>query len=333
MKICIYGAGAVGGHLAARIGTTGADVSAIARGAHMEAIRRNGIVLLSGEERIVTRLRCSADPRELGTQDAVIVTVKGPALPAIVDGLKSLLGEGTIVVYAMNGIPWWYFAGLDGPHADVRIPFLDPGGRLWDEVGIARTVGCVVASANEVIEPGVVRHRPPRSRFTLGRPDGGSSDRVRALAGVLTAAGLEAPVTADIRSAIWRKFLTGNMAVSVLAALTGATADGIQANPETQALCQRIVREGLAVARALGTELADYDPVVALDPRNIAPGIRPSMLQDLELGRPVEIDSFVTAVQFLAERVGVATPTFDTVAAILKMRARQAGLWPQANGS
>jgi len=294
-------------------------------------MRRNGIVLLSGDQKTIAVVQCFASPAEAGPQDVVIVTLKAPALPRIADGLKAMMKDNTIVVYAMNGIPWWYFAGMRGPHADHRIPFLDPGGRLWDEVGVERTVGCVIMSANEIVEPGVVRHRPPRSRFVLGRPDGSCGKALNLLSAMLQSAGLEAPVTGDIRSAIWRKFLAGNMAVSVLAALTGATANAILENPETQTLCRRIVSEGLAVAAAFGAEF-DFDPAAELDPRKIALGIRPSMLQDLELGRPMEIDSFTTAVQFLAELAGVATPTFDAVVAILKLKAIQAGLYPQIPG-
>lgn len=327
VKICIFGAGAVGSHLAARLAVSGADVSAVARGAHLNAIQHRGIVLRSGNDEIRVAVRCVGDPSDLGAQDLVIVTVKGPALPAMVDGLKHLIGKRTSIVYAMNGIPWWYFYGLPGRYQDCHLPLLDPEGRLWHEIGVRRAVGCVIASANEVIEPGVVLHRAPRNRFTLGEPDGTDSERLKMIAALLLSAGFEAPVTRDIRSQIWRKFLTGNMAVSVLAALTGSTADVLLAEPETQGLCRQIVGEGLTLAAAIGVDLSDYDPVAQLDPRQVPQGTRPSMLQDLERGRPMEIDSFVTVIQYLAQATNTPMPTFDAVSTILKMRARSAGLY------
>lgn len=329
MRICVFGAGAVGGHIAARLAASGLDPAVVARGAQLEALRGQGIRLRSGGTEVRAAVRCTAEPSDLGPQDLVVVTVKGPALPGIVDGLLPLLDGSTALVMAQNGIPWWYFHNAGGGRYPRCLDRLDPGHRLHDEIGADRVIGCVVYSANEVVEPGIVLNRSPhRNRLVLGEPDGSRSSRVLAVASLLERAGFEAPVTTDIRAAIWRKFLAGNLTLSLASALTGAPADGVARDPRMQEVCRQLACEGLALAGALGVDLTDLDPARELDPARIPAGNRPSMLQDLERGRPMEIDGFVGAVRDLATAVGVKMPTFETVAAILELRAREAGLWP-----
>ena len=253
MKICIYGAGAIGGHLAVRLAAKGeVNLSLVARGPQLEAIRTKGLILRSGETELSVRPRVSDDPASLGKQDVIIVAVKAPALPKTVDGLLALHGKDTAIVYALNGIPWWYFHGAPGALSGRRLPLLDPEGRLWNEIGPSSAIGCVVYSANEIVEPGVVLNRSPqRNEFILGEPNGSLSPRVNAVAAALTGAGLRAPTTESIRDAIWRKFLVGNMTLSVLATLTMSPSDALAADPELAPLCRLVVEEGKALAEEL----------------------------------------------------------------------------------
>ncbi|MCM0018371.1 MAG: 2-dehydropantoate 2-reductase [Tagaea sp.] len=331
MDICVFGAGAVGGHLAARLAAAECRVSVVARGPHLEAIRQNGLELRIADRTIRARVRATHDPREIGPQDLIVVSVKAPALAGIVDDLKPMLKSDTSVVYAMNGIPWWYFHGMpDRP--DRKLAILDPGGRLWDEIGVARTIGCVVYSANEVVEPGVILNRSPaRNRLILGEP-AGRTGRAAAIAQALAASGMDIQTSADIRKEIWRKFLVGNMTLSLLAALTGSAADAIVRDPELARVAREIAREGKTLAARLGVDLSDLDPDVQLDPANVPAGNRPSMLQDLERGRPMEIDAMVTIVQDLAAETSIPVPNFAIVAALLKRRARAAGCYFPVEG-
>ncbi|HEY4174667.1 MAG TPA: 2-dehydropantoate 2-reductase, partial [Rhodopila sp.] len=205
MKICIYGAGAIGGHLAARLYKAGAEVSVIARGAHLAAIQANGLTVhaVDGEHR--APVQASADPAELGRQDAVFVTVKAPALPAVAASIGPLLGADTAVAFVMNGIPWWYFDHLAGPHEGTPLPRIDPDNALRRALGAGRTIGGVVYSASAVVEPGVVDVEQPKSRFILGEPDGSMSDRVTTLAGLITKGGVSGEATPAIRTEIWNK--------------------------------------------------------------------------------------------------------------------------------
>ena len=328
MRVCVFGAGAVGGHLAVRLAANGGDVSVVARGDHLRAIQANGLELRIGDAVVRARLRAVEDPGELGRQDLVVAAVKAPALPTVVDGLRRLLADATPIVYALNGIPWWYFHRHGGSFEGLQFPFLDPGGRLWRELGAWRAVGCVVLSANEVIEPGVILNRSPsRNRLVLGEPDRLRAGRAHDIAAALSASGMDVPVIGDIRSEIWRKFLAGNMTFSLLAALTGAPADRIAADPELSGVARRLVGEGIGLAARLGAVVDEPAMLALLEPAKVPPGNRPSMLQDLERGRPMEIDAMVTAVQALARLVGEEMPVFSAIAALLKLRATTAGCY------
>lgn len=327
MKICVFGAGAVGGHLATRLAASGCDVSVVARGAHLAAIQARGLELRIGTETIRARVRASHDPGELGPQDLIVATVKAPTLPQIVDDLKPLLKTDTPIIYAMNGIPWWYFHGLT-VSPNRKIPILDPGARLWTEIGVERTIGCAVYSANEVIEPGVILNRSPaRNRLILGAPTPDGAGHIATIADALRTGGMDIQTTTEIRTEIWRKFLIGNMTLSLLAALTGSASDAVVGDRELAPVARKIAEEGKAVAAILGVDLSDLDHVALLDPANVPKGNRPSMLQDLERGRPMEIDTMVTVVQDIAKEAGVDVPTFSVIAALLKQRARSAGCY------
>ena len=322
MRICIYGAGAIGGYLGAHLASTDAEVTLIARGANLEAMRARGLTLMSGDDRRIFHPHCTDDPSTLPPQDYVVVAVKAHAAPAIVEAMQPLLGPETAVVTAVNGLPWWYFYGLDGPYRDRRLDSVDPGGRQWDGIGPQRAIGCVVYPATAIEEPGVIRHISGDA-FALGEPDGSRSDRVKRLSQALIAAGLRAPVRSRIRDEIWVK-LWGNLSFNPVSALTGATLEEICADPGVR----QVVRDMMVEARAAAVQLGVRFPIDVEQRIEGAAEVgahKTSMLQDLEHGRPMEIEALVGSVAEVARLVGVATPWIDAVLALLRLRARTAG--------
>lgn len=324
MRLCIYGAGAVGGYLGGRLALAGADVSLIGRGAHLEAMRTRGLRLLVGSEEHVAHPRCSEDPAELGVQDCVIVTLKAHSVPSVVGTMQPLLGSDTFVVTASNGVPWWYFYELDGPWRDHRLESVDPAGVQWSGIGPERAVGCVVYPACEVLEPGTIRH-VEGDRFTLGEPSGERSERALRLSRILIDAGFRAPVRPRIRDDIWLK-LWGNLCFNPLSALTCATLDVIATDPGTRAIARVMMQEAQRVGETLGVRFA-LDVEKRIDGAAAVGAHRTSMLQDLERGRPLEIDALVAAVQEMARLVRVETPVLDAVLALVQQRARVAGCY------
>ena len=324
MRICIYGAGATGGYLGVQLALAGQDVTLIARGAHLEAMRERGVRLLIGGEQRLARPRCVEHPAEAGPQDYVIVTLKAHSISGIAEGMRPLLGKDTAVVAAANGVPWWYFYGLPGAHENHRVESVDPGGRIWEAIGPERVIGCIVYPATEIVEPGVVRHIE-NNRLCLGEPLGRATERTNALAGALRDAGFRCRVKANLRDEIWLKLL-GNLSFNPISALTHATLDRIAGEPGTARICELMMREARAIAERLGATIrVDID-------RRIAGGgavgkHRTSMLQDLDAGRPMEIDALVTAVQELGRLVEVPTPTIDVVLALIQQRGRTAGTY------
>jgi 2-dehydropantoate 2-reductase len=326
VKICIYGAGAIGGLLGARLALAGEEVTLIARGPHLQAMRAEGLRLRSEGQELVARPRVTSDPKEAGPQDYVLMTLKAHSVRAVAGAMQPLLGAGTAVVTAMNGVPWWYFYKLPGPYEGRRIKSVDPDGELWRLVPPERCIGCVVYPAAEVAAPGVVEHYYG-NRFMLGEPDGSTSERATRLADALTRAGFKAPVRPRIRDDIWVK-LWGNLSFNPVSALTTATLAAIAGDPGTRAVVRRMMAEAEAVGTALGVKFG-----VDIETRiGWAADIgehRTSMLQDLELGRPMEIDALVTAVAEMGDLVGVDTPFIDAVLALVIQRAREAGCYPR----
>jgi 2-dehydropantoate 2-reductase len=322
MKICIYGAGAIGGYLGAELADAGCDVTLIARGPHLEAMRANGLSLEIGGQRKTVRLQCTDDPAEAGAQDYVIVTLKAHSVPPIVDRMRPLLRPDTAVVTAQNGILWWYFHALPGPLQDRRLEIADPGGRIWDTLGPQRAIGCVVYPSCEIIEPGVVRHLDGK-RFMLGEPDGSRSARVTALSEVMTQAGFKAPVRTKIRDDIWLK-LIGNATFNPVSVLTCATLEELGTDPGSRAVIRTLMDEAAAVAEALGVRFPmsierRIDGAVAVGAH------KTSMLQDLEAGRPLELDALVASVSELGKLVDVPTPALDMILALARLRERTRG--------
>lgn len=323
MKICIYGAGAIGGYLGVQLALAGEEVTLIARGPHLAAMQENGLrLLIDGEER-VARPFCTDDPSEAGPQDFVIVTLKAHSAPAVVAPMQPLLGPETAVVSAVNGVPWWYFYQLEGPWRDHRLESVDPGGVQWDGIGPERAIGCVVYPATEVVEPGVIQHLNG-NRFILGEPSGEKTERVRALAGALIAAGFRAPVR-RIRDEIWVK-LWGNLSFNPLSALTLETLDNVATDAGTRGVARAMMLEAQAIGEKLGARFP-VDVEKRIDGAAAVGAHRTSMLQDLERGRPMEIDALVTAVQEMGRLVELPTPTIDVVLALVQQRARVAGLY------
>lgn len=325
-RICIFGAGAIGGYLAAALDNAGAAVSLVARGPHLEAILKNGLTFEKDGVTSTHHLPASSDPADLGPQDVVFLAVKAHGIPAIIDGLKPLLHDDTIIVPAVNGLPWWYFHGAGTGTALDEQPLLavDPDRRIWDEIGPQRAIGCVVYPACEIAAPGHVRHLDG-DRFSLGEPSGERTDRIRDLSALMIAGGLKAPVRPRIRDEIWIK-LWGNCSFNPVSALTGATLDEIGNDPGSRQLVTDIMTEVQAIGEAAGARFG-----VSIDKRiagaTAIVGHKPSTRQDIEAGRPLEIDPILTAVIELADRLEIEAPALARVTALLKLQAATLGLY------
>lgn len=324
MKVCIFGAGAIGGYMGVKLAKAGADVSLVARGPHLAAMQEQGLTLIEEGETTTVSVTASDDPAALGVQDYVIVTLKAHSVPPVVSKMAPLIGPNTTIVSGVNGVPWWYFHKLEGAHEGTRLDSVDPGNVQWDGFGPDRVLGCVVYPAAEVIEPGVIKHIEG-NRFSLGEPDGSKSERAQALSKILANAGLKAPVRPKLRDEIWVK-LWGNLSFNPISALTHATLDVLCTDEGTRAVARNMMVEAQEIAERLGVKFPiDVD-------RRIAGGAavgahRTSMLQDLDQGRPMEIDALVASVQELGRVTGVPTPTIDTVLGLIRLRARTAGLY------
>lgn len=325
MKICIYGAGAIGGYLGVDLALAGADVSLIARGAHLQAMRANGLKLQQGGEERVAQVKATDTPADLGPQDYVIVTLKSHQAWEVADQMAPLLGPDTAVVTAMNGVPWWYFFGIEGQYANLRLPSVDLADRQWNAIGPERAIGCVVYPATEITEPGVVKHIYG-DKFTLGEPDGSTSKRCTRLSEILENAGFRAPVHPHIRNEIWLK-LWGNLCFNPISALTQATLDVVATDPGTRALARNMMIE----AQKIGSRLGVHFRVDVERRINGAAGVgahRTSMLQDLDKGRALEIDALLTVVHEMGRITDVDTPHIDSVLALVQQMARVKGLYP-----
>ena len=325
MKIAVFGAGAIGGLLAVKLHQAGAEVCVIARGPHLAAIRENGMTLKSEGTTVTARLRATDKAEEAGRQDYVIVTLKANGLPPAAPQIAKLMDADTALVTGINGVPYWYFYGLESPWRDRPVESVDPGGKLWNILPPRQAIGCVVYPAAEVSEPGVIVHTYG-NRFSLGEPDGSKSARIEALSQMLVKAGFKAPVRTNIRDEIWVK-LWGNLAFNPLSALTSSTLDRLAFRPDLRAVVRSMMEEATAVGEALGVKFS-----VTMDKRMDGAGEvgahKTSMLQDLERGRPMEIDALLGAVVELGALTGTKTPLCDAVLALVRERARQAGCYP-----
>ena len=325
MRVCVYGAGAIGGYLGARLAIAGEDVTLIARGPHLAAMRRDGLRLRSAAGEETARPRCLEDPAQAGPQDYVILTLKTHAVAGVVGPLQALLGPETAVVTATNGVPWWYFHRLDGLNEGVRLASVDPGDRQWDAIGPERAIGCVVYPATEIKAPGVINNIYG-DKFALGEPSGEISERCQRLSMAIESGGLKAPILDKIRDEIWLK-LWGNLCFNPISTLTRATLDVVATDPGTRALARAMMGEAHEIATRLGAQFR-VDIERRIDGAAKVGAHRTSMLQDLERGRPLEIDALLTAVQEMGRMVEAESPTVDMVLALVQQLGRSQGLYP-----
>ena len=328
MKICIFGAGSMGGLIGAKLAAAGTDeVTLIARGPHLAAMKANGLTLISEGQTLVTHPNCTDNPREAGHQDVVILAVKANALPAVADSIEPLLGASTVLVPVVNGVPWWYFYKLKGPYENKRLETVDPGGVLWERLAPSRVVGCVVYPAAEVIAPGVIEHTYS-NRFDIGEPDGSKSDRAQAFAQTMIRGGFRVPIRPQIRVSLWVK-LWGNLSFNPVCALTMATLDRVAGDPATRAVVRQMMVEAQAVAEKLGVTMPlDVDARIA--GAEEVGAHKPSTLIDLERGRPMEVDAILGAVLEMGRLTNVAMPACQVVYALVRQRAQSAGCYPAA---
>jgi 2-dehydropantoate 2-reductase len=320
VKILIAGAGAIGGYLGARLTRVGADVTLVARGPHLEAMRRCGLSVKSPDGDFEVRPQVTGDLADAGPADVVILGVKAHGLTALAPQLAPVLGPDTFVVSTQNGIPWWYFEGLPGELAGLRLERVDPGGVIAGAIEQRRVVGGLAYFSTDLAAPGVIHHTEG-NRISLGEPDGSRSERVRRLAEALIAAGFRAPATTRIRHEIWVKLL-GNVAFNPISALTRGTLEDMVRDPEVAEVVRGVMREAEAVAGRLGIELP-----VSLEQRMAGAervgAHKTSMLQDVETGRPLELEAVVGAVLELGDRLGVKMPITRTVYACARLLDRR----------
>ena len=324
MKICIYGAGAVGGMLAGWLARAGHEVSLVARGAQLEAIRKDGLRIrerASGKVEI-TRPRAESDPAKLGPQDSVIVTVKAQSLPEVAAHIAPLLGLDTTILTAMNGVPWWFFDRLRFGEGKLRLESLDPGGKLAQAMTTERIVGCVIHFAASTPEPGVISHNMGK-KLILGEPGGRNTARTLRMAEVLEGAGFEVVQSDFIEKDFWVKLL-GNASFNPVSALTLATADRLIADDCVKRYMVGIMREVLQIGRAVGVD-ADIEPEARIDMARVLGKFKTSMHQDIEAGKSLEIDGLLAGTLEIAAKASVPAPLTEALLGLIRLRAETTG--------
>ena len=321
-RICVFGAGAIGGYIGARLAMKGeAEVSLVARGAHLAAMQCNGLTLRQAGETHLVRPRVTDDPRTLGPQDFIILAIKAHGVQGVIGDLMPLIGRDTAILFAQNGLPWWYFYGIGGPLEGTRLESVDPGGEIWNRLGPERAIGSVVWQAAELEAPGVIAHHYG-DRMPIGEPTGGKTARASLLSGLLTAAGIKSPVRPNLRNEIWLK-LWGNLSFNPVSVLTGGTLVDLATDPGTRRVIRAMMEEARAVAGALGVSFA-VDAEERMDMAAKVGAHRTSMLQDVEAGRPTELEALLGVVIELAGIVKIATPSLQLVYDLCKFRCRKA---------
>jgi 2-dehydropantoate 2-reductase len=322
-KICVFGAGAIGGYVGARLAMKGeAEVSLVARGAHLAAMKANGLTLKQAGETHVLHPKVTGDPRELGEQDFIILALKAHGVAGVIDQMQPLIGRDTAILFAQNGIPWWYFHGIGGPLEGRTLESVDPGGTIWKRLGPERALGSVVWQAAEIEAPGVIAHHYG-DRMPIGEPTGEKSERASLLSRLLTSAGVKSPVRPNLRNEIWLK-LWGNLSFNPVSVLTQGTLIDLAGDQGTRRVIRRMMEEAQKVGEALGVAFA-----VGIEERiDMAAKVgahRTSMLQDVEAGRPTELDALLGVVIELAGMVSVDTPSLQMVYDLVKFRSHVRG--------
>lgn len=327
MKICIVGAGAIGGlfggWLGSRLPAGEIELSALARGATLAALRRDGLQLKSGAETVRVDVQASDDAAALGPQDLVIVAVKGPALAAVAPAVQTLLAPQTTVLVAMNGVPWWFFDGLGGACEGLHLQSVDPGDTIRTAIPLQQVIGCVVHASSSGDAPGVVRHVTGNG-LIIGEPRGGDSPRVQRLAALLTRGGFAVTVSERIQRDIWFK-LWGNMTMNPVSALTGATADRVLDDELVRLFITAVMLEAKEIGARIGLPI-DQTPAQRHEITRKLGAFKTSMLQDVEAGRPLEIDALVGAVREIGHHLGLPTPNIDALLGLVRLMARVRGL-------
>lgn len=316
MKICVIGAGAIGGLLAAKLSACGEDVSVVARGAHLQAIIASGLLLIEEDNKLIAQVKASDRITDVGEQDLIILGMKAHQIATVVRDIPSIMGKKTAILTAQNGIPWWYFQKSGGTHEGRRLDSVDPGGVIADHLPIDRVLASVVYPAAEIERPGVIRHIEGK-RFSLAELDGSKTDRILSISETFTRAGFKAPVISDVRAEIWTK-LWGNLSFNPISALTHSTLQEICAFPLTRSLSVDMMREAQSIGEVLGVRF-----LVSLEKRitgaEAVGAHKTSMLQDIEAGRAIEADALIGSVIELGTIVGVATPQLNAIYAVIKL--------------
>lgn len=325
MKVCIYGAGAIGGHIGGHLARSGAEVSLIARGPHLEAMRKNGLRVTGEGLDFTVPVNATDNPAGLGPQDYVFITLKSHQVDGVLEKMQALLGPETAVIPPTTGIPWWYFHGLEGPNKNRRLDRLDPGGRQWDLIGPERAIGCAFWTAAEVSEPGVIHQDGLRASYPIGEPDGSESPRLMRLVEAMTAGGLHTPVQKDIRGQIWTKMIN-SLCWNQAAFLTEAINGEFQTAPDVVEVVRRMMVEMEQVAAALGVAIpVPIEKRIAMTVKAV--DHKMSMLQDLERGRPIEIGVLADSVAEMSAAAGMETPTVNALLALTKLKGRMRGVY------
>ena len=310
MKICIVGAGATGGYLGVKLINAGFDVSLVARGAHLTAMKKNGLTLIENDKEITCSPKCSDSMKELGKMDFIFITLKAYSINGLVEEISTMFDENTSVISAYNGIPWWYFFGAEGQFKNYRIKCIDPKNIQWNVITPERIIGCVVYPATEIIEPGVIKHIEG-NRFSLGELNGAQTERISRISKAMVRADLRAPVRKNIRQEIWMK-LIGNLAFNPLSVITGETLDVLLLNEENKKTAYEAMKEATSIMDKLNVPMS-----LSIDQRIEGAAKvgshKTSMLQDYEKGKELELDALVVAVKEIADLLGIKTPTIDRI--------------------
>ncbi len=319
MKVCLVGAGAIGGWMGVKLAKAGHAVSVLARGATLAAIQASGLQLIAGGETLSVPVNAAATASELDTPDLLIIAVKAPGLRDAALSVKSLIGPNTIVLTAMNGVPWWFFDRADRPLTGTRLTTIDPSGEIAASIPADNVIGCVVHAACSVEAPGVIRHKMGQ-RLIIGEPGGGASARLTRLHEALIAAGFESELSTDIQRDVWFK-LWGNMTMNPVSALTGATTDKILDDPMVREFCSNVMREAQAIGSKIGIPIAQTPDERHAVTRKLG-AMKTSMLQDVDAGKGIELDALVAAVAEIGQKVGFATPYTDAMLGLTRLMAR-----------
>jgi 2-dehydropantoate 2-reductase len=321
-KICIFGAGAIGGYVGARLAMKGeADLSLVARGAHLAAMEARGLTLKQAGETHVLHPRVTSDPKQLGPQDFIILALKAHAVSGVIEQMQPLIGPDTAILFAQNGIPWWYFHGIGGEHEGRTLESVDPGGLIWKRIGPERALGTVVWQAAEIEAPGVIAHHYG-DRMPIGEPTGEKTERAAILSKLLTSAGVKSPVRPNLRNEIWLK-LWGNLSFNPVSVLTNGTLIDLATDTGTRRVLRTMMEEAQAVGEALGVTFS-VDIEERMDMAAKVGAHRTSMLQDVDAGRPTELDALLGVVIELAALAKVRTPCLQLVYDLTKFRSRSA---------